>query len=252
MASLPTNVRPGDVISSDFINLLLSELVTIEQRLTALEAGGTTPGTNVTIASFDPPNQQNAGQILTITGTNFAFPPTDNQVTLDDAPVTAFRPDSTSTILKFIVPTTLNLPTAGRNVKVTIINAVGSTSALYRILPAVPVVGIPPIITNVAASDGGAFLRVGQPIIITGQNFAATPTDNILTFQVMTANGPVIYPKVGQTLQINTGQSSTTQIVVTIPDIAEITAGGGTTPVTLQVGVGAQVPAARNILVIRG
>jgi len=252
MASLPSNVRPGDIISSDFINLILSELATIEQRLTALEAGGTLPGTNVTIASFDPPNQQSAGQILTITGTNFAFPPTDNRVTLDDAVVTAFRPDSTSTILKFIVPTSLNLPAEGRNVKLTIINSVGSTSALYRILPAVQVVGNPPSITNVVAADGGAFLRIGQPIIITGQNFAATPTDNIITFQVMTANGPVVYPKTGQSLQINTGQSSATQIVVTIPDIAEITAAGGTTPVTLQVGVGAQVPAARNILVIRG
>jgi hypothetical protein len=250
MTTSVSDVKPGDLISSDLMNYVLGKLIEFDGRISTLEAGGTQAG-RVVITSFDPPAQQAAGQILSVFGSNFAFPPSSNAVSVDDASVTDFRPDSTGSLLKFVVPTSLNVPAAGKNAKITITNSQGTSNALYRILPAVVVTGPPPVITSVAPADGSLFIKIGQPARITGQNFGANPTQDIITFQIETASGPVVYPKPGQTLQVNIAQSNTTQIVVTVPDIAEITQPGVTTLVTLQVGVGAHVPAATNISVIR-
>jgi hypothetical protein len=250
MTTSVSDVKPGELISSDLMNYVLGKLIEFDGRISTLEAGGT-KGSVVTINSFDPPNQVAAGQVLSVFGTNFAFPPSNNAVTLDDVSVTAFRPDSTGSLLKFVVPTSLNIPTGGKNVKITVTNTQGTTNVLYRILPAVPVTGPDPVITNVADASNNPFIRIGFPVRITGQNFAADPTQDIITFQITTASGTVVYPKPGQTLVIDKTNSNATQIVVTVPDIAEIQQSNVPTPVTLQVGVGAHVPAATNISIIR-
>jgi hypothetical protein len=251
MAIPYTEVRPGEIISSDLINYILDELEDLDERVAALETGGT-PAEQVQITGFDPSNQVEAGQILSVLGKNFAFPPSSNAVTIDDTSVTSFRPDSTGSELKFVVPTSLVVPTGGKNFRITVSNSKGSDEKLYRILPAVAATGDPPVITNVAAADGGPFIFVEQDIRITGQNFADDPTENIITFTVTTGPGEeVVYPKSGETLNIDTGQSSTTEIVVTVPDIEEILSGTGNNPVTLEVGVGAHVPDAEVIQVRR-
>ena len=251
MAISYTEVRPGEIISSDLINYILDELQDLEERVAALETGGT-PAEQVQITGFNPSNQVEAGQVLSILGTNFAFPPSGNTVTIDSTSVTSFRPDSTSSELKFVVPTSLVVPTGGKNFKITVTNSKGSDEKLYRILPAVAVTGDPPVITNVAAADGGLFIRVNEDIRITGQNFASNPLENIITFTISTGPGEeAVYPKSGDTLNIDTGQSSATEIVVTVPDIEEILTGTGNNPVTLEVGVGAHVPDAKVIQVRR-
>ena len=238
------DVRPGDVISSSLMNFILDKLSEIDDRVTDLEQGGGSSG-QLLITAFEPPNQLPVGQLLTVIGTNFVFPPEGNNVTVDGTPITSFQPDSTSTHLRFIVPNTISAPPGGRNVTIRVSNANGSDQRLYRLLPEIPVSGNPPIILDVQPLSGG-LIQVNQPIIITGQNFAATPSENIITFQITTAAGVHIYDNP----QINAAQSNTTQIVVTVPDITEI-AVGSTAPVTLRVGVGAHVPASRNIIVIR-
>jgi hypothetical protein len=249
MAISVSNVRPGELISSDLINFVLGKLTEFDGRISTLEAGGTIG--KVAITGFDPLNQVAAGQVLSVFGNNFAFPPANNAVTMDDIPVTAFRPDSTDSMLKFVVPTSLNTGTAGKNVTIAITNNQGRGNALYRILPAVPVTGPDPVITNVADAGNNPFIRIGFPVRITGQNFAADPTQDIITFQITTASGPVAYPKPGQALQIDATQSNTTQIVVTVPNIVEITQPSVPTPVTLQVGVGAHLAAVTVITIIR-
>lgn len=251
MAITYTEVRPGEIISSDLINYILDELENLEERVATLETGGL-PSDQVQITGFDPPNQVEAGQLLSILGTNFVFPPSGNTVTIDSTPITSFRPDSTSIELKFIVPASLVVPEGGKNFRITVSNSKGSDDKLYRILPAVPATGDPPVITSVAAADGGPFIFVNQDIRIIGQNFAANPLENIITFTVSAGPGvDVVYPKPGETLTIDTGQSNTTEIVVTVPDIEEIVAGTGNTPVTLEVGVGAHVPDVEVIQVRR-
>jgi IPT/TIG domain len=249
MATIFASVKPGDVISSELMNFILSKLGEVDQRVLTLETGGSQTG-NVVITGFDPPTQVLAGQVLTIQGNNFAFPPENNVVTIDGAPITAFRPDSTGSLLKFVVPTSLNIPAGGKNVTIMVKNNLGEHLALYRVLPSVQAPGNPPSIGSVAPASG-PFIFVNQAIIITGQNFAANPLDNIIRFRVtLSAGGQNVYPQTGQALVINEENSDTTQIEVTVPNIVEVPA-GQSRPVTLEVGVGAHVPAAFNINVRR-
>ncbi|MGA7730492.1 MAG: IPT/TIG domain-containing protein [Chloroflexia bacterium] len=247
MANSFTSVQPGDIISSDLMNYLLTKLGEIDQRVTTLEQGGGSVG-QVTITSFEPPNQIASGQELTVHGTNFDFPPTNNTVTIDGTQLTSFRPGSTSTVLKFIVPTTLVIPSGGKNVTISVENSLGEFHALYRVLPAVQAPGDPPVIETVLPAAGD-FIFANQPIIITGQNFAANPEENIIRFRLIVGGGPeVVYPKPLQTIAINAANSNTTQIEATVPNITEVPAGQSRN-VTLEVGVGAHVPAVRVISV---
>jgi hypothetical protein len=248
MAVTPPNVRPGDIISSDLVNYLLSRIGEFDDRISKLETGTQTSG-QVEIDQFEPSVQQNVGQLLTIHGKNFAFPPTDNVVTLGNVAITAFEPDSTGSMLRFFIPRTVNVGSGsdGANVKITITNNSGTTAALYRILPGVPVVGNPPQITDVQPVAGPGSIFVNTQIRIIGSNFAADPTQNQITFQIVTASGPVIYPKSGQALVLDVANSNTSAIIVTLPDMAEVASGpGGAKVVTVRVTVGAFPPASRN------
>lgn len=248
MANGLTEVRPGDLITSDLMNQLFRKIDEMEQRLASLEAGGAT-GTLLTITAFDPPNQIAVGQELSVFGSGFAFPPTDNQVTVEGVAVTQFRPGSTSTRLRFLVPSPGSpVPSSGRNVTIRVSNSNGSVQRLYRILPPIPVVGNPPEITAVTREDGSSNLRIGQLAIIEGQNFAATATDNTIRFRVDTQGGPVVYPQPGSTLAITSANPEEIRLVV--PEIDEVPATGGLS-VTIEIIVGAHIPAVRVVNIRR-
>jgi hypothetical protein len=253
MANQFDQVRPGEVISSDFMNQILARLEAMEQRITLLETKPPS-GDQVVINSFEPPVQVEAGQLLTLVGSNFAFPPTGNIITIDGftVPVGNIRADSTSTRLRFIVPTEITVPAGGRNYTIRVITPIkGSAQKAYRLLPALDVVGDPPVITIITrASDGSATLRIGEVARITGQNFAANPADNAITFTIATVTPAVTYPLPGQMLTVDLANSNTNQILVTVPNIVEIAAGTDA-PVTVEVRVGAHPAAARVVQVRR-
>jgi hypothetical protein len=231
------------------MNYILSKLGEVDQRVTTLEQGGTSVG-QVTVTNFVPPNQIAAGQELVVLGTNFDFPATNNTVTIDGTPITTFRPGSTSTSLRFIVPTTLTIPPGGKNVVVRVANTTGEYSSLYRVLEAVTAPGNPPVISDVQPVVG-PLIMVNTAILISGQNFALTPADNVITFRLTLSAGlDVVYPLPGQSIQINAANSNDTQIEVTVPDITEIPAGQSRN-VIVSVGVGAHVPAVRSVTIRR-
>ena len=247
-----TSVRPGDVISSDLMNFLLVKLAEMEVRINDLEQGGSTSG-DMTITGFDPPNQVSAGQELGILGTNLPWPPdaAGNIVTIDGAPITVFRQSSTPTALRFIVPANLSIPAGGKSVTIFVHDSQGrERTVLYRVLPPVVVIGNPPTITNVAPVSGD-FRFVQQFVLITGTNFAANPQDNIIRFRVTSQTGAeIVYPFPGATIEINAANTNTTQIECRVPDIAEIPA-GQSRQVTVEVGVGAHVPAQMTVSIRR-
>lgn len=246
MATNFVRVRPGNVITSDAWNEVLTRLEEIEQRVASLEKQGPAPG-QVVIASFDPPNQVEVGQVLTINGLNFAFPPANNIVKVDNIQVIEFRPDSTPTSLKFILPS-VSAPPGGRNVVVSIQNNKGSVERSYRVLPSVPVSGDPPVVTNALREDGSSNLRIGQVVIISGDNFSATASENRVHFVLNLPTGTKTYPDTVAGLPVTF--ASVTELRVIVPNITEVPA-IGSLPVTLRVGVGAHVPAVRVVSVIR-
>jgi hypothetical protein len=247
------HVRPGDVITSEFINQLLDRIEAMDQRLIRLE---TEPSASdqIRIENFEPPLQVEAGQVLTLLGKNFAYPPKGNIIKIDSfiVPQDNIRSDSTSAQLKFIVPRDLKVPEAGRNYNIRVeTNSRGATQRGYRLLPALDVIGDPPEITSIVRnSDDSSVLRIGEVARITGSNFAANPKENRITFIIYTPTTRQTYPLPGQPLVIDEANSNTNQILVTVPNIVEIDRSGNF-PVTVEVLVGAHPPAVEVVSIRR-
>src|SRR6266852_1855554 len=93
-----TRVRPGDVITANFVNDLLATVDDLRDRISNLESRGAT-GNQVTISRFDPPTQVAMGQPLTIFGSNFDPTTANNRIMVGGVEVTQFRVGSTSSEL---------------------------------------------------------------------------------------------------------------------------------------------------------
>lgn len=254
MADAIQPVQPGQVISSALINQIIAKLQELEQAITTGGGGGQTGG-QVVISNFDPLGQQHIGQILTIFGTNLPFPPTGNSVTLNGTPVpfANFQFDSTSSKLRFIVPDVPGV-TGPMQVVVMVSGQAGQQQSSYTLLPRLPNTGPPPVMTSATdlTTNTVDVLGILHTARISGSNFAANPAQNVVTFSLQPAVGPpVVYPKSGQSIAIDAANSDTSKIQLTVPDITEITQGMGVVPVTLQITVGNNTPAARIIQVFR-
>jgi hypothetical protein len=254
MASLfDTDIRPGQVISSDLFRQFLLKLEELDTRVGALESGGSDTTGSVRMLAFNPAVQQRVGQLLEIAGVNFALPASANSLTIAGQPVSSFEAGSNSQLLRFIIPAAVSVPETGDNVEVRISNANGSHLLLYRVLPAIEIPGDPPAFVSAdVVNDNGS----AQPIVtgafcrISGAGFAAEPTQNVVTFAVTTANGQVTYPPQGQQLEFDETLSDEGLIRVRVPVITEIPVGQQAS-VLLSVQVGAHPPASASVNVIR-
>lgn len=247
MASQIQPVRPGDVISAAAWNDLLDQLNDLNTRLTHLETGGS--GSGAIVTGFSPPSQIEVGKELTIFG-KFDFPPGLNSVSVDGQPVLTFRPGSNDSQLLFLVPTGITIPGSGsKSAKIRVSNSRGVDEKSYLLLKATPSSVPNPVITgatNLQDTLGDpTVLQILKKAKITGSNFAANPTDNIIKFKIQASGTTFTYPLQGASLTIDTAQTNTTQIVVTVPDITQI-APGSTASVVIEVGVGTAVPDSKS------
>ena len=237
-----TKVKPGDLITADFINGLIDNITNLNQRIKTLEDGFSEAG-DVRITAFKPPpppydNGQNLGQVLQIFGDNFSWPPQNNTVTIQNflvpiggkATVTKFQPGSNPTMLEFVIPTTIaGVQASGTDVTITVGSSAPKT---YHLRPALPTSGKPPFfisdkpITN--KLDGSVNLSVNKTAIIKGGNFGSTVSDNKIELVIPTGTGEKRYP-------IVPSLASTTEIEFIVPDISEITDEGIDVSVELKV-----------------
>jgi hypothetical protein len=215
---MPTDlnpVRPGDLITSDFMNRLLDHIDTLEERIANLE-DDIDSELQVRITQFEPQGEQEVGRTLSILGQNFLFPPSQNQVTINGIPATDFGLSS-PTRIRVTVPQITGVPT---DVVIRVENSNGADEASYRIVPATSVGDNPPEITAVEnPATGGNRLRVGEPIVIRGSNFASNPAENTLLIASRVRGRE---NEVYEITQIAEGESSETQIRATLPSNIEI------------------------------
>lgn len=240
-----TKVKPGDLITADFINGLIDSITTLEQKVAALE-GSVSGAESVRITAFNPPpppdgNGQNLGQVLQIFGDNFAWPPQNNIVTIQNflvpsggvATIANFRPGSKPTMLEFVIPTTIaGIPTVGADVTITINTGQGSTQKTYRLRPALATTGQPPVINSIKKTDGSFNLSVNETAVIAGQNFAATAAGDSIAIVIPTDTGDKRYSIPTSAIS----SASVTEIRFTVPDMAEITVDGIDVSLELTVG----------------
>lgn len=259
-------VRPGDIISSAMINDLLRRLVAAEERIEELAGSIGLPNDPVAITGFTPDDEAMVGDVMTIEGRGFIFPPvgalgvptntvriTSSQI---DAQVLNFLFNSSTTQLSFIVPTTINIGVA-TDVTIHVGNSDGDAQPRpYRLLPttapAVPppaISGVFPLgrpdLTNIIFTAASA----NRVAVIQGQNFASQPTNNVVQF-IVPGSGDTIPAPGEPPLQV--AVTSSAEIQVTVPPIPQVPS-SGTVPLVLSVRVvGNATPATRTINARRG
>jgi hypothetical protein len=96
----PTTVAPGDLITAELFNQILSDLNDLSIRLSVLEGAAGAPIVDL----LDPPKAVAVNTILKVTGRNFNPEPRFNVVSIGNIEITQFRDDSTPTDLIFMVP----------------------------------------------------------------------------------------------------------------------------------------------------
>ncbi|MEF8817492.1 MAG: IPT/TIG domain-containing protein [Salinivenus sp.] len=221
MPTLPDRVDAGDLITADDLNDLISSLEDLQKRVADLEnqQGG------VVINGFNPPNEVEVGQPLTIVGTNFEFPPDQNTLELNGREITDFLRGSTNTQLRISVPEDIQVPQGGRNVTVRVENDAGSAQRVYRLLPAST---DQPTITSVTSPDTSAEnkLIIGTTAVVEGENFGSTAADNVIEFIITQPDGSqVTYPDDQSNLTMTSVSSTRLEFIV--PDMQEVSSPGG-------------------------
>jgi hypothetical protein len=135
-ASLP-QVRPGDLITAEFITGIVNVLKDLETRVEILETSGGTRSVTITAVTGTTVPARVRTRATAI-GTNFATPAILNTVTIDGFPVTSFSSiESTNTHLVFDLPQVPGLPQEGRSCHLVVTNANGVGSFDFTLAPVV-------------------------------------------------------------------------------------------------------------------
>ena len=156
-------MKPGDLITAQFVNQILTEVEHLQEQIDAL-TGGQVGGPVIT--ALVPGGDVPAGSPLQILGRNFATPAYLNAISLDNIALTGFLEGSGETVLKIGLPP--GLPGLPKTMTLEVKTAKGSAHASVHVVPGVPTVGGKPVIRNVTT---------GQPTIQAGQTYT-------LSFQV--------------------------------------------------------------------
>jgi hypothetical protein len=152
-------VQPGQLIRSQFLNTLIDEIEYLHTQLEGLTGGN--PDAPV-ITALIPGGDVAVGTQLQILGRNFAEPAYLNSVTLDDLVLTGFLPDSNDTSIRIGIPG--GVPGLPRTMTLTVRTSKGQAHTSVRIVPAIPDLGGPLVITN--ETTGQQPMKAGQTTVL--------------------------------------------------------------------------------------
>ncbi|HZH92123.1 MAG TPA: IPT/TIG domain-containing protein [Pyrinomonadaceae bacterium] len=136
MAQIIDKVKPGDLITAQFINRIVDEINALQAKVAGLESIGPVGGKVfiTDIKPHSPPPRVN--QQMHITGQNFGFVIGATEVTFDeDTRVDTYLAGSNDQNLIFTIPVIPNLPPQGKQVTVRVSNVSESAQKVVTILP---------------------------------------------------------------------------------------------------------------------
>ena len=155
-------VKPGDLITAELINAILTEVESLQDQIDGLSGGQPeAPVITALVPAGDVPSPSQ----LVILGRNFATPAILNAVSLDNIVLTGFLPGSSDTRLAVTVPG--GIPGLPRTMTLAVATDKGSGVATVRVVPVAPSIGGKPVITN--ATTGGQAVTGGQTCAVTFQ-----------------------------------------------------------------------------------
>lgn len=133
----PAGVAPGDLITADLFNRMLSDIEDLMTRVAALEEAGDDTVKAPRIIRFEPSIVRTGSQFAVIgEGLN---PAHIQQILIENSfvPTGSIKAGSTATRLLLDAPAILSLPSAGGPVILSMTNAAGTAEGSYTQLPGV-------------------------------------------------------------------------------------------------------------------
>jgi hypothetical protein len=184
-------VKPGDLITSTYMNEIVDKLLELDTRVTTLEQGTTTiPGNRVTIIDVTSSSATiRVGSRVSINGSNFLVPPSLNRVTVGSVPIdpTGFSFGSSDQHLIFDLPSVPALSPGGSSV--TFFVDAGPNGTASKDVMIFPAIIVPAGRVEVAYTTPPV-MTVAEPNITAGRSYIFTY--RITAFADMTSSYNVI------------------------------------------------------------
>jgi hypothetical protein len=208
------DVKPGDLITAQFINDVIATLRELDSRIESLQSGSA-----VHIDGFQYPGEEEGvpmGLPLTVLGRGFLFPPSLNSVSIGERAIQDGEFNnflSSNTALTFTVPTTLGVTApSGARIAVRIENENGNATANCLVLPEADTSNAPEIDAITGPSGEPFSLFVGQEATISGSNLDANPIVHFMIASVVHG-------------QATLDSVSASEIVIVVPQMSVVPSG---------------------------
>jgi hypothetical protein len=169
MAKLFNDVRPGDLITANFMNQIIAELQSLEDRVSQLSTTGASSGPAISSVS---PVPLHVGDDITILGQGFG-PIASAVVTLGQNTITQFSSGSGDTVLLFTVPPII-VSDQGSPLFLSVSTPRGSATTSVTLYPAQPTIPNGTVLASLVKAP--AALNGGQDAFFT---FHVTATMNM-------------------------------------------------------------------------
>jgi len=136
MAIQITKVKPGEIITSDFINSFIDTLQVIDTRISALETASPGGGAPIIVSLSPDPTEVNLkmGDELRIVGKNLGTS-TLVSVTVDKVDVKQYKQGSSDSLLIVDIPTILGITDVGKDVDLVVTNLKGYDIYTFHLYP---------------------------------------------------------------------------------------------------------------------
>ena len=132
--TLPTSVNPGDLIRAELMTDILGKLVSLDQRISSLEA--TSPTTiGLLITTIIPGGPIRVNEEMQVLGQNFGVSIGAHRVFIDGTRVLNFKSGTTDQKLVFDVPDVPNVPQAGKPAVMSVSNQTQTELRTINLLP---------------------------------------------------------------------------------------------------------------------
>jgi hypothetical protein len=188
MPTVPVKVLPGDLITADFMNLLVDVCTDLQQRVDTLEHPSTGGGT-LRIDNVLPTGTRRIGDAIHIIGSGFRST-SGTVVTIDAVGVTALPGVDPDRELVVTIPNVQGVTSAGRNVTLLVTNSNGTDTRDFIVFPAAVNLPEGQIFTSLSTppSPPGGLLLAGQSytfiytvqvIVNTNEDFLLEPAVNL-------------------------------------------------------------------------
>lgn len=153
--SLPT-VRPGDLITADFMNRVIGAFNALDGRVTKLESGTAPTGQRPEIDRVVGPGAGGiirVGDRVRIEGRHFGVPAVLT-VTMETISAVVAQGESSDSVVIITIPNLQAVPSGGREVTMTVNNAHGPATAKFTVLPAQATVPRGELFINLSEGPG--------------------------------------------------------------------------------------------------